>query len=67
MSSIWLILKYLPQLIQFAIKLEEIGEDQIINYQVKKSNNKIDLIFEKQKEKTNAENAQAINDLFMRK
>lgn len=65
MAIFWLLIKYLPQVIQLLTKLEEVAEDQIINYQVKRSNGKIELIFKREEGLSDAENARRLDDIFI--
>ena len=61
-QSFLLILKYFPQLVKIAVELEKQIEEGVLEFQIKKDNKKIDVIF---KTKGNdAQRASDLNDVF---
>lgn len=62
LSSLLLVLKYLPTVLQLVEKLEKYAKEGIIQFEVHRDNQKIDLIF---KERGNEKDrAKSLNDVF---
>ena len=61
-TALGLILKYLPLLMEIAVELEKSVEEGILNFQINKANDKIDVVF-KSKDPASVK-AGALNDIF---
>ena len=62
MATFWLFIKWLPQLYELALKLEKLAEEEILQFKIKKTNEKIDLIF--LSNKSARERAGELDDVF---
>jgi len=61
-ANIVLVIKYLPQVIELAKRLEATISDEILKLQIKRNNDKIELIF--LSDKPASERARDLNDVF---
>lgn len=61
MQTFWLILKWLPELIVFAKKLEELGHEAVVSARIKRSKDKIEIAFNQENP---VDAARILNDAF---
>lgn len=62
MSTFWIFIKWLPDLIKIAIRLEELAQDEILKFKIKRDKEKIELIF--LSDKPLPERARELDEIF---